>query len=176
MNSKWTVISFQHKNNRVSYTWTHSAVNITTELTPEQLAQAVTWAENNGVWFHQGQTLFLCANATQQTAMTNALDGLGYEYDVEASDLTAEDRTIIEKAQISNRNEIAELLDVPKSIHWATVTAVDTGAARGITVQRGGRTVVCYGTLVPDVGDKVLVAFADGDADKPCVIGKVLGI
>lgn len=176
MNPKWTIISVRHSNNRVSYTWTHSAVNVTTELTPEQLAQAVTWAENNGIWFHRGHTLFLCANAAQQSAVTNALDTQGYAYDVEASPLTAEDKVIIQKAQISNRNEIADLLDVPRNIHWATVTAVDTGQARGITVQRGSRTAECYGCLVPQVGDKVLVAFVDGDADKPCVIGKVLGV
>ena len=176
MDAKWTIIGFGHRADGVHYRWTYSAINVTTELMPEQLAQVVTWAENNDVWFHQGHTLFLCANATQQAKVTSALDGLGYAYDVEVSDLTAEDEAIIKRAQISNRNDIAGLLDVPKNIHWATVTAVDTGQARGITVQRGSRTATCYGCLVPSVGDKVLVAFVDGDSDKPCAIGKVLGV
>lgn len=176
MQAKWVVIGFGHRADGVHYRWTHSAVNITTNLTEEQLAQTVAWAENHDIWFHSKHSLFLCAGAAEQTAVTNAVDGLGWAYDVAASDLTAEDKSVIERAQVSNRNEIAGLLDVPQGIHWATVTAVDTGVARGITVERGSRTVVCYGALVPNVGDKVLVAFVDGDADKPCVIGKTLGV
>ena len=175
MNAKWTVISFQHRADGVYYRWTHSAVNITTELTVEQLAQAAAWAENNDVWFHSRHILSLCANATQQLAVTNALDAQGYQYGIETSSLTAEDKSIIKKAQISNRNDIAGLLDALHGIHWATVTAVDTQTPRGITVTRGSRTLACYGCLVPSAGDKVLVAFVDGDADKACVIGKVLG-
>jgi len=176
MDAKWTVISFKHRADGVHCRWTRSVINVTTGLTEEQLAQAAEWAENNDVWFSSKRTLFLCADAAEQAAVTNVLDAQCYDYDVELSLLTPEDKSIIDKAQVSNRNDIAGLLDVPRGIHWATVTAVDTQKARGITVARGSRTVECYGCLIPEIGDKVLVAFVDGDADKPCVISKVLGL
>ena len=176
MDAKWMVIGFGHCAECVRYQWTYSAVNVTGELTPGELEQIATWAKSRDVWFHPDHALFLCADAAEQITVTDALDSQDHEYAVEASDLTAEDRSIIKRSQISNRNDIAGLLDAPKNIHWATVTAVDTSVARGITVQRGSRTTECYGCIVPGVGDKVLVAFVDGDAEKPCVIGKVLGV
>lgn len=176
MKTKWTIISFGHHSGRVHYTWMHSAINIVTELTEEQLAEIVEWAENDDVWFHSRHTLFLCANGAEQGNVTSALDAQGYDYDIETRPLTEEDKTIIQKAQISNRNDIAGLLDVPRGIHWATVTAIDAQKPRGITVTRGSQTVKCYGCMIPEVGDRALVTFVDGDADKPCVIGKVLGV
>ena len=139
MQAKWTIIGFGHRADGIHYRWTHSAINVTTGLTPGQLAQAVAWAKNHDVWFHSSHTLFLCANVAEQIAVTNALDTQGYEYDAEASPLTAEDKSIIEKAQISSRNDVEGLLSAPRGIHWATVTAIDTQKVRGITVARGSR-------------------------------------
>ena len=176
MNSKWTIISFQHSNNRTSYTWTHSAVNVTTELTPEQLAQAVAWAEASEVWFHSGETLFLCADAGQVTAVESVLDAAEIEYETEASPLTLLDRHIIEQAGITRRDQIEEELGRIGSTYRAEVTAVDTSTPRGITIQRGEIVLQCYGTMIPDVGDVVIVVFGDNDPNNPCVIGKVLGL
>lgn len=175
MNPKWTVVTFRHRPDKVYYQWTHAMVDLP-QLTPPQLLQIAPWAETRNLWFSPKRHKFLSRSPAELSAIETHLTTAGYIYHVHPTDLTAQDRAIIEKAQVTNRNHIAAILDIPPKIHSATVTNIDATQPRGVTVQRGSRLLHCYTTLIPSIGDRVLVTFIDGDSAQPCVIGRVLGL
>ena len=189
LEDKWKVIGFGYVADGIQYDFTYSGVDISTSLTEEQLEQAVTWAESNDIWFHSGETLFLCADAAEQAQVTNALDAQQYSYEVRSSDLSDIEKVVIEDAQITRRDEIAGVIaamDVYSVPHWAVVNSIDTEAVKPLQVTRSwhGYTVQfrCYVTQdIVDVylagklavGDYVLVVFVDRDKDKPLATQKI---
>ncbi len=88
---------------------------------------------------------------------------------------------LIANPQLNDYDTETDLIierDFSVQLRWGEVVAVNTGIPKGVTVQRtiGSRTftVECYSFIIPTIGDKVVVALVDGD--KPCVLGKVLGV
>lgn len=134
MNSKWTVISFQHSNNEVGYTWTHSAVHVTNDLDEQRLAGLTEWAVERDIWFRSGSQLFLCATEAQQEVVEKALEAKKFKFDVELSDLTTEDKQAIQRSQVSRRDKIADLLDAPR---LATVGDIEELNVRLRRLERG---------------------------------------
>ena len=176
MDAKWGIIAFRHNGGRISYIWTHATVHVLTELTETQREKVRGWAKAHGIWWHDGHQMFLCTDAAERGKVVQSLKKLGWLYESDLSPLSEINKQVIERAQITRRDEIANLLDAPSHIYQATVTALELSKPRGIEVGRGARREWCYGVTVPKIGDIVLVTFVDGDPKKPCVLGKVLGL